>query len=156
MYNSIKPVNNVNFTAKINFHDSSLSEKRKENISKIFEEKTKEYPLDSFDVTEKQNNHLLFELYTKDKRGNTDWEEAGVNNSQILLKLSDKKLAEKLTILYKVMKDSCDARPHFNKVAKLLPEKLVMPYWDLIVEAEDINRKNILKKDYTLKKITMD
>ena len=61
MNNTVTPINNVNFQAKLNVAQIKGNKTRWQNIAKIFEEKTKQYTKDEVILSEGYNGRIIFE-----------------------------------------------------------------------------------------------
>ncbi len=153
MHNSINSANNVNFTARLNLKKFDLSPKKNKNITRIFEQRTRKFPNDVFEVNQVTDNDIEMFLTFKNRK---DIEIAEIKNFQELFQQPDKIVAKKLETFFYILKKENEMIPSLQKIGKSMPEEKYMDFWKLTTEAQDITRKNIVANDPILKNIEIN
>lgn len=153
MNNSINKTNNINFTAKLILNGTDINARKINNITRTFEQRTRKYTDDIFEVNQISSNDIEMFLYPK-KRKNL--EIAEIKNFQDLFKQTDKNVAKKLETFFHILKKENNMRPLLRQVAESIPDEKRMDFWKLILESQDTVRKNTLAKDPLLKNIEIN
>lgn len=109
--------NNVNFTARMDVKQV-LDTQRWKNISKIFRQTTKEYPHDTFHLTEYLDR--IEAIGINSKTGNEIEAQFNLENIAKLMEMSDEKIAEK----FKRMLDISAHKQRIYDATKAYTEKL--------------------------------
>jgi len=104
MNNTITPVNNVNFQAKLDVSKIKYSKERWQNIAKLFEKNTKKYPNDILEVKGSISRLEKLKVLGDDK--DLAYNEVIVDyyTAKDMKKLSDKDFAQNLVDVFRYLK----------------------------------------------------
>ena len=153
MNNSINFTNNINFTAKLKLNGTDINSRKINNITRTFEHRTRNYPDYVFEVNQTSPNDIEMFLTTKKRK---EIEIAEIKNFQEMFKQTDKNVAKKLEIFFNMLKKENNMRPYLSRVSESMPSEKRMEFGKLVLESQDIVRKNILAKDPVLKDIEIN
>lgn len=150
MNNTISPVNNVNFQAKLNTAHIRGNKARWKNIAEIFEGKTKQFTNDEIILSGSVGKG--FNLMRKNIQKN--WIENDAIIQPVLIKalyqLSDNEIAQKLATILKFMSKESKIEEKirgFDKFIKLDNSQYDEAFYDLMAEIHSERIKNFQEQN---------
>ena len=155
--NELNPSNSpVNFTAKLGISDIKTNVRRWRNISQIFENQTKNYPNDTFEIIKSGVNDYNL-VYTEDLLG---FSFCKITKEQLkkLLNSTDEKIAEKFTKLFALykfqLKKIALGREFLNKIqqnGKTQDNEFTNGFFTLLINKCSRDFQNAVNSDKSLK-----
>lgn len=150
MNNTVTPINNVNFQAKLNVAQIKGNKTRWQNIAKIFEEKTKQYTKDEVILSEGYNGRIIFERINLKKNWIENDAVLEPTLIEALKKLSDTEIAKKLATIFKFLKKEKTVLNKIDDLAKFMKmsnTSYETEYYDLmtnirLAHSEEFKAKN--------------
>ena len=120
MNNTITPMNNINFQAKLIIADLDGNKARLQNIVKIFEQKTKNFPNDTVILSGSFGKNILWERFNNKQ----NWIEDDIilqpRLTKALKKLSDTEIAKKFVSILKFSNKQGKIEQDTNRLADSL------------------------------------
>ncbi len=154
MNNTISPMNNVSFQAKLDISKVKGSKQRWQNIAKMFEEKTKSCPKDVLHLEGDFNNGFYINLIEKNS---LCFDEIKLSRkaSNELKKISDKYVMKNFVDIFKLMKntessfakqESFVKKINLDKIEGSKGEALRRKFYRLMSEIREANNSKFVKE----------
>ena len=141
--NSITPMNNVNFGAKIlpmsKYAEGCLSKERWNNVAGIFEQKTAKYPNDVLYYLD-NGEAMYFEIFKDNYVFKPEI-------AQKLASLKDSQIAQKFEQLFNIVKEGENALDYVKKFTEKVNNKMDTTFWESVNNAVKSKKKQDFLND---------
>ncbi len=141
--NSITPVNNVNFGAKIlpmgKYAEGCLSKERWTNVAKIFEQKTVKYPNDILYYLD-NGEAMCFDIFKDNYVFKPEI-------AQKLASLKDSQIAQKFEQLFNIVKEGENVLDYVKKFTEKVNNKMDTGFWESVNNAVKSKKKQDFLND---------
>ena len=158
--------NQIAFTAKMDLSQVQNNKERWQNIAKIFEEETKEYPNDTFYISDSSKRTINIDAETSVSESNYEEHSSDIlmTDFKNLLNESDETIANKFVKLFKLFRQYDDGKKCASKLFDILTkdqsedvkEEYAMDFWDKAFDILDSAFTNNKDKDPSLEHFNVD